>query len=351
MATQAVEVDVAAKIKRLTLRERLDMGNGLTPYYLVLPTVLVILIGAFLPILNSFWLSFLNQPPGTGAEFIGLSNYIQIIASSGFRSSLSTTLIFTLIAVTLETIFGLGIALLLHDTFRGRGLVRAAILVPWAFPTILAAQMWFLMYNDRTGIISYFLQQMHILAPGGTLLQTNSGIMIAAIIVDVWKNTPFMALLLLAGLQVIPNELYEASKVDGATRFQQFWTITLPMINAPLTVALLFRTLAALGVFEIFYILGGNQVQSMASYSYNYMFTRSTFDFPPGVAAAIVLFVIVIVQITYRFSAMMAVLKGYAKLTSSPKLDQREAKQVQKLTELALGEPPAEDADVRIAQT
>src|SRR5205085_10487481 len=103
----------------------------LTPYYLVLPTILVILIGAFLPILNSLWLSFLNKPPGTGAEFIGLSNYIQIIGSSGFRSSLSTTLIFTLIAVTLETIFGLGIALLLNDTFRGRGLVRAAILVPW----------------------------------------------------------------------------------------------------------------------------------------------------------------------------------------------------------------------------
>src|SRR5947209_8164352 len=330
MATQAVEVDVAAKNKRLTVRERLDMGNGLTPYYLVLPTLFVILIGAFLPILNSIWLSFLNSPPGPGAAFIGLSNYIQIIASSGFRSSLSTTLIFTLIAVTLETIFGLGIALLLHATFPGRGLLRAAILVPWAFPTILAAQMWFLMYNDRTGIISYFLQQMHILAPGSTLLQSNSGIMIAAIIVDVWKNTPFMALLLLAGLQVIPSELYEATTVDGATRFQQFWTITLPLLNGPLTVALLFRTLAALGVFELFYILGGNQVQSMASYSYNYMFTRSTFDFPPGVAAAIVLFVIVIFQIIYRFSAMIAVLKGYAKLTSSPKADQRDAKQVQK---------------------
>jgi trehalose/maltose transport system permease protein len=330
MASQAVEVEVAAKNKRLTLRDRLDMGNGLTPYFLVLPTILVTLIGAFLPIMYSLWLSFLDRPPNSAyAEFIGLGNYTEIIESSLFRSALSTTLIFTLIAVTLETIFGLGIALLLNDTFRGRGLVRAAILVPWAFPTILAAQIWFLMYNDRTGIISYFLQQLHILAPGATLLQTNSGIMIAVIIVDVWKYTPFMALLLLAGLQVIPHELYEASKVDGATRFQQFWTITLPMLNAPMTVALLFRTLAALGGFELFYILGGNQVQSLASYSYNYMFTRSTFDFPPGVAAAIVLFVIVVFQITYRFSAMMAVLKGYAKLTSSPKADQRNTKQLQ----------------------
>jgi ABC-type sugar transport system permease subunit len=326
MATQAVVVPS----KRPSLRERLDVGDGLTPYYLVLPTVFVTLAGVFLPILISLWFSFLDRPPGHGAEFIGLSNYIQLIASGEFRSSLSTTLIFTLIAVTLETIFGLGIALLLNDMFPGRGLVRAAILVPWAFPTILAAQMWSLMYNDRTGIISYFLQQMHILAPGATLLQTNSGIMTAAIIVDVWKYTPFMALLLLAGLQVIPHELYEAANVDGATRFQQFWTITLPMLNGPLTVALLFRTLASLGVFELFYILGGNQVQSMASYSYNYMFTRSTFDFPPGVAAAVILFVVVIFQITYRFSAMIIVLKGYVKLTSAPKLDQREAKQVQK---------------------
>ena len=247
-----------------------------------------------------------------------MSNYIQLIINSQFRSSLSTTLIFTFIAVTLETIFGLGIALLLNGTFPGRGLVRAAILVPWAFPLLLAAQMWYLMYNDRTGIISYFLQRMHILAPGATLLQTNSGIIIAAIIVDVWKHTPFMAILLVAGLHVIPHELYEASKVDGATRFQQFWTITLPLLNGPLTVALLFRTLAALGVFEIFYVLGGNQVQSMATYSYNYMFTRSTFDFTPGVAAAVVLFVIVILQITYRFSAMVIVLKSYVRLTSSP---------------------------------
>lgn len=224
MATQAVEVEVAVKSKRPSLRERLDLGNGLTPYYLVLPTVLLTLTGLFLPILYSLWLSFLDRLPAPNAElkFIGLSNYIQLIASSEFRSSLSTTLIFTLIAVTLETIFGLGIALLLHATFPGRALVRAAILVPWAFPTILAAQMWSLMYNDRTGIISYFLQQLHILAPGATLLQSNRGIITAAIIVDVWKNTPFMALLLLAGLQVIPLNCMKRPKSMGPRASNNF---------------------------------------------------------------------------------------------------------------------------------
>ena len=315
MATQAVEVPS----KRPSLRNRFDLGNGFTPYFLVLPTVLVILVVAFYPILYSLWLSLLDNPLSPSVKLIGLSNYVQLFARSDFRSSIGTTLIFTTIAVTLETIFGLGIALLINDTFPGRGLVRAAILIPWAFPTIIAAQMWSLMYNDRTGIISYLLQQMHVLAPGDTLLRSNSGIITAAIIADVWKNTPFMALLLLAGLQVIPHELYEAADVDGGTRFQQFWTITLPMLNGPLTVALLFRTLASFGAFDLFYILGGNQVQSMASYSYNYMFARTTFDFAPGVAAAIVLFVVVVCQIAYRFSAMLIVLKGFVKLSSTRK--------------------------------
>ena len=329
MATQAVEVPS----KRPSLRERLDLGHGFTPYFLVLPTILLTVWVAFYPILNSLWLSFFNNPPGPSAAFIGWNNYVQLIANSEFRSSISTTLIFTLIAVTLETIFGLGIALLLHGTFPGRGLVMASILVPWAFPSVVSAQMWQLMYNDRTGIVSYILQRLHLLAPGDTLLRTNGGIITAAIIADVWKNTPFMALLLLAGLQVIPGELYEAANVDGATRFQQFWTITLPMVNGPLTVALLFRTLASLGVFDLFYILGGNQVQSMALYSYNFMFTGSTFDFTPGVAAAVVLFVIVVCQIAYRFSAMLIILKGVSRLTSPPKSDLRAAKQIQKRNE------------------
>ena len=287
MATQAVEVPS----KRPSLRERLDLGNGFIPYFLVLPAVLVTLAVAVFPILNSLWLSTLNSPPGPSAELVGLSNYGQLIASSDFRSSIGTTLTFTLISVTLETIFGHGIALLINDTFPGRGLVRASILVPWAFPTVISAQIWYLMYNDRTGIVSYLLQQMHFLAPGATLLQTNRGVIAAAIITDVWKTTPFMALLILAGLQSISTEMYEAADVDGSTRFQQFWTITLPLLSGPLLIALLFRFLAAMGVFDLLYILGGNQVQSMASFSYNYMFTRTTFDFAPGVAAAVVLFV------------------------------------------------------------
>jgi ABC-type sugar transport system permease subunit len=289
------------------------MGNGFTPYWLVLPTVLLIVGLGVWSLVNAIWLSSLNSAPGPTTEAVGLSNYTQLLGSSTFRASVSTTLIFTLVSVTLEAIFGLGIALLMNGMFPGRSLVRTAILVPWAFPSVVSAQLWYLMYNDRTGIISYFLQQLHLLAPGATLLETNGGIITAAIITDIWKNTPFVALLLLAGLQVIPVEMYEAANADGATPFQQFWHITLPMLNGPLTIALLFRTLAALGVFDLFYVLGGNQVQSMSSFAYNYMFTRTTADFAPGVAAAVILFVIVIGQIAYRFSAML----GFLKLLSS----------------------------------
>src|SRR5437764_2795449 len=155
MATPAIEIPSI----RSGLRERLDLGNGFTPYFLVLPTVLVTLAGAVCPILYSLWLSLPDSPPGPGTAFIGWSNYVQLVARSDFRSSISTTLVFTMISVTLETIFGLGIALLIHDTFPGRGLVRASILIPLALPTVISAQMWSLMYNDRTGIISYLLSR------------------------------------------------------------------------------------------------------------------------------------------------------------------------------------------------
>src|SRR5256886_7085227 len=294
MATQAVEVEVAAKSKRPSLRERLDLGSGLTPYLLVLPTIIVILVVAGYPIVNSFWLSLQDTPLSSSSNFVGLQNYVQVLGSSEFRTAIGVTFGFTIIAVFLETVFGLGIALLINATFPGRGLVRAAILVPWAFPTVISAQIWYLMYNDRTGIVSYILQQLRLLPRGGTLLQSSNGIILASIITDVWKTTPFMALLLLAGLQVIPSELYEAAGVDGSTRWQQFWRITLPMLKNALLIALMFRLLDALRAFDLFYILtgGGREIQTMALYSYANMFQGTTVDFAPGVAAAVVLFLI-----------------------------------------------------------
>jgi ABC-type sugar transport system permease subunit len=302
MATQAAEPRTQ---KTSPLLERLNAAGGITPYLLVFPSLLLIVVIAVYPILDSIRLSLIDNPlVASGGNFIGLANYIRILGDPLFRTSMGNTVIFTIISVIFETIFGLGIALLINRTFPGRGLVRAAILVPWAFPTVVSAQMWLLMYNDQTGIITYILQSIHLLRPGDTLMSSASGIITASIITDVWKTTPFMALLILAGLQVIPAELYEAASVDGSSRWQQFWSITLPMLKNPLLIALLFRTLDAIRVFDLFYVFGQLSVRSMATFSQIDMFAGTPADFTPGVAAAVIVFLFGII-ISLIFVSMM----------------------------------------------
>ncbi|MBE3561261.1 MAG: sugar ABC transporter permease [Ktedonobacteraceae bacterium] len=267
------------------------MSGGFTPYILVFPTMLLILVIAVYPMLDSFRISVLDDPLKPIPSFVGLENYVRVLSDPIFKSAMVTTWIFTIVSVAFETLFGLGVALLINKTFPGRGLVRAAILVPWAFPTVVSAQMWLLMYNDQTGIITYILQSLHLLAPGSTMIGTASGVVIAALITDIWKTTPFMALLILAGLQVIPNELYEAANVDGSTRWQSFWRITLPMLKGPLLIALMFRMLDAIRVFDLFYVFGQRMVPSMASYADFHMFAGTNADFAPGVASAVIVFI------------------------------------------------------------
>src|SRR2546430_3998700 len=281
--------------QKTSLRERLDMGSGMLPYYLVAPTIIVIALVAVYPIIDSIRLSLLDNPLiPAGAAFVGLRNYLQIIGDPAFRSSIGITISFSVFSVALETLVGFAVALLMNQTFPGRGLVRTAILIPFAFPTIVSGQIWATMFNAQNGILTYFMQVTHILAPGDSLLRTPNGLVTAAVIIDVWKTTPFMALLLLAGLQVIPNELYEAAGVDGSNRWQQFWTITLPMLRSALLIALMFRLLDALRAFDLFYVLtgGGREIQTLALYSYANMFQGTTVDFAPGVAAAVILFLI-----------------------------------------------------------
>jgi ABC-type sugar transport system permease subunit len=290
--TQRAALPVSSKT---TLRQRLDLGDGVFPYFLVAPTIIIIALVAVYPILDSIRLSFLNNPLiPTGSTFVGLRNYIQVLGDPAFGSSFSLTIIFSVVSVALETLVGFAVALLMNQVFPGRGLVRTAILIPFAFPTIVSGQIWLLMLNAQNGVLTYLFQIFHLLAPGDSLLRTPTGVIIAAVMIDVWKTTPFMALLLLAGLQGIPNELYEAAGVDGSSKWQQFWTITLPLLRSALLIALLFRLLDALRAFDLFYILtgGGREIQTLALYSYANMFVGTTFDFTPGVAAAVILFVI-----------------------------------------------------------
>jgi ABC-type sugar transport system permease subunit len=282
-------------VHKLTLRQRLDLGSGTFPYFLVAPTIIIIALVAAYPIIDSVRLSLLNNPLiPSGSTFVGLRNYLQVIGDPAFRNSVGVTIVFSVASVALETIVGFGVALLMNKAFPGRGLVRTAILIPFAFPTIVSAQIWTLMLNAQNGVLTYLFQSLHLLAQGDSLLRTTNGVVISAVMIDVWKTTPFMALLLLAGLQVIPSELYEAAGVDGSSRWQQFWLITFPLLRSALFIALLFRLLDALRAFDLFYILtgGGREIQTMALYSYANMFVGTTFDFAPGVAAAIILFII-----------------------------------------------------------
>jgi multiple sugar transport system permease protein len=189
--------------------------------------------------------------------------------------------------VALEFVIGLAIALAINRAFRGRGLVRAGILVPWAFPIVISAVMWRLMYQDQVGIINYIATTLGLISQ--PILTDNTLIMIGAIISDVWKTTPFMALLLLAGLQTIPGDVYEAARVDGANQIQRFFRITLPLLKPTILVALLFRTLDSWRVYDLFWAMSDKQLESLSTYTYKAV-RDSQVLFPVGNAAAVFTF-------------------------------------------------------------
>lgn len=215
------------------------------------------------------------------SNFVGLDNYVNYFQDQRMWKSLWNTTFFTIISVAFELVLGLAVALLINRAFRGRGIIRASVLIPWAIPTAVAAMMWGFLYDGQSGVVAHYLQVLHIIPDASWLLSTSNGGMFSVILADVWKTTPYMALLLLAGLQTIPASLYEASNVDGANKFQQFWNITLPLLKSSILVALLFRTLDAFRVFDLIYVLTGggpaNATESISIYAYKTLFAQQNF--------------------------------------------------------------------------
>jgi trehalose/maltose transport system permease protein len=257
-------------------------------YYMVLPSLLIIVVVAFFPILYGIVLSLTDSTVTAFGSFVGLENYTEMFQDPDFRVGLFNTVIFTVVSVALEFIIGLAIALAVNRAFRGRGLVRAAILVPWAFPTVISAVMWRLMFQPGIGIFQYLAETIGIIS--GPVLSDPTLLLIAAILIDVWKTMPFMALLLLAGLQVIPGEVYEAARVDGANVWQRFFRITLPLLKGAILVAVLFRTLDAYRVYDLFWAFGARELQSLSTFVYEGV-RISQLQFGPGNAAAVFIFV------------------------------------------------------------
>ncbi|MCB9455371.1 MAG: sugar ABC transporter permease [Anaerolineaceae bacterium] len=213
---------------------------------------------------------------------------------SDFLTGIGNTLYFTFFSVTLELSLGLFIAMVVNSNFAGRGFMRAVMLIPWAIPTVISARLWELMLRDnQSGIINKVLLDLHIIDQSQAWL-SNSGLQLNALImVDVWKTTPFMALLLLAGLQLIPSDLYEAASVDGANRWVQFRSITLPLLRPVIGIALIFRTLDALRVFDVFNVLLGRQKLSMATYNYEVLIQNQQGGYASAVS--VIIFVLIAV--------------------------------------------------------
>jgi trehalose/maltose transport system permease protein len=270
------------------LREEFGNPERRTAYYMVLPALLIILLVAFFPILQAVNLSLRQATVAVTGPFVGFENYSEMFQNPGFMEGLTNTLIFTVVSVTLEFFIGLVIALAINRAFRGRGLVRAAVLVPWAFPTVISAVMWRLMFQDQVGIVNYVANAVGIISQ--PILSDRTLLLVGVILVDVWKTTPFVALLLLAGLQTIPGDVYEAARVDGANVWQRFLRITLPLLYPTILVALLFRTLDAYRVFDLFWALSNRELESLSTFVYEGV-RVSQLQFAQGNAASVFIFV------------------------------------------------------------
>ncbi|MEQ8674878.1 MAG: sugar ABC transporter permease [Aggregatilineales bacterium] len=219
-----------------------------------------------------------------------------------FIEGIWTTLIFTVVSVSLELTIGLFMALIVNSKFKGRGIMRAVMLIPWAIPTVISARLWELMLKDTSaGIVNKIFMDLNIIDAPMAWLSESSLQLPTAIIVDVWKTAPFMALLLLAGLQVIPKDLYEAASVDGANPVRRFFSITLPLLRPAIAVALVFRTLDALRVFDLFNVLFGRQQLSMATYNYETLVSNQL----DGYASAVSVIIFIIISVFAVFYVRM----------------------------------------------
>jgi ABC-type sugar transport system permease subunit len=216
------------------------------------PSVAAMALIAGFPILYAAFLSFFAVTGGQIQGFVGPQNYLQAVTQSGLLVAVWTTAVFTVVSVSLEFLIGLGFALIMNKAFFGRGVTRATILIPWVIPTVVAAQMWGFMFNIEPGFINWLLP----ISENFNWLTRQPWALSAVIFADVWKTAPFVALLLLAGLQTIPGDVYESARVDGATPWQRFMQITMPLLKPAILVALLFRTVDALRVYDLAQVMG-----------------------------------------------------------------------------------------------
>jgi trehalose/maltose transport system permease protein len=291
-------------------RSELMRQRARSAWLFLIPMLVVLAAVAGWPLMRTIYFSFTDASLADleARRWVGFANYFSVLTMPSGRTiydgllvdpiwwrAVWNTVRFTLISVSCETVFGMIVALVLNARFPGRGFVRAAILIPWAIPTIVSAKMWAWMLNDQFGIINDVLLRLGLISTKIAWTASADTAMLAVLVVDIWKTTPFMALLILAGLQMVPHDIYEVAKLDGVSAWKVFWRVTLPLIRPTLMVAVIFRALDALRVFDLIYVLTPNNVQtkSMSVFARENLFEFDKFAY--GSAASTLLFVILIV--------------------------------------------------------
>jgi ABC-type sugar transport system permease subunit len=286
---------------RITLSTWLDRPAFLALVLLV-PTLLLVFGVLLYPILDTLRLSLTDRvlsQPDSGA-FVGLANYLHAFGDPEFRAAMGRTFYFALVTVPVETTLGLLIALLLNQEFRGRGFVRGIIILPWAIPYIVNGVMWKWILNANYGALNALLSQLGLIGRYHVWLGDPSTAFNFVILANIWKETPVAVILILAALQTIPRELYEAARVDGANAFRQFWAVTFPMLRPVIAVTMVVKTVWALKEFDLIYIMtgGGPANSTNVATFYTYLTTFKFLKFGSGAAMA---FIIVVLSLVIAF--------------------------------------------------
>ncbi|WP_372633114.1 carbohydrate ABC transporter permease [Cohnella sp.] len=278
---------------------RRQRKSALIGYLFIAPSIAILAAVGFYPVLKTLSLSFYDASfLDSASRFIGLDNYKRLLNDVWFKISYRNTWGFTALSVALETAIGLGIAVLLDKNISGRKWVRASVLIPWAIPTVISASMWQWLFNADFGLINYLLERLGVISSSHNWLADSGSAMWAVIVADVWKTTPFMALIVLAAMQTIPEDIYEAADIDGVRPGQRFMRITLPMVFPALLTAFLLRALDAFRVFDLVYVLTGggpaNSTEVLSSYAYKTIFSSAQVGYGAAMATVMALSVLVL---------------------------------------------------------
>ncbi|MDR2268167.1 MAG: sugar ABC transporter permease [Holosporaceae bacterium] len=276
---------------RIKKQQRVDFSNWL----FLAPCLFALILCAGWPLLRTVFFSFTNATIYNlgGSDFVGIENFLSLARDRDWWKAVQNTFLITGISVPLETILGMIVAIILHKNFRGRGWMRAIVLVPWTIPTIVSSRMWAWMLNDVYGIINELLMRASLIDAPIPWVASNSLSIVSMIIVEVWKTTPYMALLLLAGLQSMPQDCFEAADVDGVPFSKIFRDIILPLMKPTIIVAVIFRTLDAIRIFDLVYILssGNNANATMSVYARRHLVDYADVGFGSAAATALLFFI------------------------------------------------------------